>query len=116
MPKPHSLNRPNDISRFSPEILDASFDTSPTAHDDLWRSIQPDEAALVRRAVVKAQEIRANETDPGDAYLQGIAAALYASRHSGRDDNGAESNAERERLPLLRLILSDGPDVDASTS
>lgn len=43
------------------------------SHDEKWAMLDASHAAFARRAIVRADEIRTEKTDPGDAYLQGVA-------------------------------------------
>lgn len=63
---------------ISPVVDDAVvngvlFDLSD--HDDKWKNLGSQRAALARGAVIKAELLRREGIDPGDAYLQGIADA-----------------------------------------
>lgn len=57
-------------------------------HDQKWAALKPADAPLVRQALLRAEEIRAQGLDPAEAYLQGV----------------ADLNYFRERLQLLASI------------
>lgn len=95
----------SNVSRFSPEIIDALFRPDHDIHNQLWEGILPSEAALIRRAIVRAQEIRVSQADPGDAYLQGIAIILAADRQ--QQDLDTELNNTTDKYPHVQLVASD---------
>lgn len=66
------------------------------SHEDKWRELEAEDAPLARHAVVKAEAIRADGEDPGNAYLRGVADALA---WLNRQRLIAETGAAIEALP-----------------
>lgn len=42
-------------------------------HDQKWAELDEADAPFARAALARAEQIRVEEIDPGDAYLQGVA-------------------------------------------
>jgi hypothetical protein len=79
MPKNLSPN-----AGFEDAVVHAVLE-GPDNHDKLWNSLNEQDAALARGALVKAQKIRARDGDPAaDAYLAGIADAQAVQHRAER--------------------------------
>jgi hypothetical protein len=83
MPDPEPKKKSRSLSD---EAMAAAYQAEhrPT-HDQKWAAIKPSDAPFVRDALIKAEALRDEGADPGDAYLQAI----------------ADFNRYRERLELL---------------
>lgn len=100
-------------SRFSPEVLAQLFDNPGVSHNELWGSIQPDEAAFARNVIVRAQELRNQGADPGDSYLEAAAVTLAAQREQRRLDASLRARSAayvQEGAVILRLIRGETGD------
>jgi hypothetical protein len=66
------------LQPLSDEAMTAAFQAEhqPT-HDQKWAALTAADAPMVRRALVRSEEIRAEGLDPGEAYLQAIADFAY---------------------------------------
>lgn len=62
------------VAGIEPEVLIGIYTAEhrPT-HDQKWAELDAADAPFARAALARAAEIRAEETDPGNAYLQGVA-------------------------------------------
>jgi hypothetical protein len=98
--------------RFDEKTFNTLFDCTAATHNELWRTILPSEAAFVRRAVIRAQEIRESSLDAGDAFLQGIAITLAADRPPLTSD----LTQPAINRPDLGLLISGDPDAVVSVS
>jgi hypothetical protein len=58
------------------------FSVGPDSHDKKWTAMTAADADFVGSALVKAERIRQQQLDPGDAYLQGIADRADAERRT----------------------------------
>lgn len=106
-------------SRFSPDILALLFEADAETHDSVWASIQPDEAAFVRRGVLHAQQLREQAVDPGDAYLQGMAVTLAAQRLQRDIDESLRARTAlymQTGAAFLRLVTGETDDDVSGSS
>ncbi|MGC1177401.1 MAG: hypothetical protein WA843_05005 [Candidatus Saccharimonadales bacterium] len=71
------MNRPRPDKRadgsLDASLLETYAAEHQPSHDQKWAQLLPSDAPLVRQALTKAQQLREQGIDPGDAYLQGIA-------------------------------------------
>ena len=66
---------PSSPSIIGIEAFKALFEAEHNpSHDQKWKHVP---AAVAREALIRAQEIRDSDIDPGDAYLRGIADESY---------------------------------------
>ena len=62
------------VAGIKPEVLKGIFiaEHRPT-HDQKWAELDAADAPFARAALARAEEIRTEGMDPGNAYLQGVA-------------------------------------------
>jgi hypothetical protein len=55
------------------DLLRIQAEEHKPSHDSKWSQLTADDAPFVREAIVRADAIRHEGLDAGDAYLQGVA-------------------------------------------
>ena len=60
-----------------------------SSHDKRWDALGPEDALWVRQALVRAQELRTSDADPGDAYLEGRLATLAGEQATAEPTSAA---------------------------
>src|SRR4051812_45120308 len=53
------------------EVIQGAFFDIPD-HNHVWASFGTEDAPLARAALLRAEQLRREQADPGDAYLAGI--------------------------------------------
>jgi hypothetical protein len=100
------------VSGYGKRLLELLRNRLQKPHEELWDNITPDEAPFVRDALVKAQERRSTNADPGDTLLEGYALGLEARRTIASYQ--IPSPKSEDGMPQLRLIVNGGYDGAAS--
>ena len=100
MPTPENPKNPD---KLSDEVLRELFESEHRPdHDERWAALEASDASAARRALQRAEAIRLEEVDPGDAYLRGF----------------ADANFNRNRQALIEDVsqsldaLPEVPEVD----
>lgn len=95
-----------------PEVAELVATHPEYGHDSRMQAFGPDEAPLVREALVIADRLRHGHIDPGDAFLQGLSYSEAvrketAARTQFTEDMEAQATVEPERQKPrhLRSIL-----------
>jgi hypothetical protein len=91
---------------LSGEAMVAAFQAEhrPT-HDQKWAALDAADAPMVRKALVRAEEVSAEGLDPGEAYLQAIADFAYF-----RERASLQASARQ-----LLEAPAEPPEVDPSS-
>jgi hypothetical protein len=75
-------------------------------HDQKWAALEAEDASFVREAIVRAQELREEGLDAGDAYLRGLADQHHRQNRQAMIEDVSES--------LNVLPETTEPDIDGA--
>lgn len=75
-------SRPN--ANFDLHLLTSVYESIGLVHADNWKKITPQELALIKKALLRAEQLRTAAWDPGAAYMSGVVDMLFSLRNNNK--------------------------------
>jgi hypothetical protein len=67
-------------ANFDLHLLTSVYESIGLVHPDNWKKITPQEVALIKLALQRAEKLRSAAWDPGAAYMSGVIDMIFSLR------------------------------------